>query len=285
MHFLATIFGILLLFSIYAAVQFYSLSSFLLTNEVYATHIAASENAVQNALEDRASRVYSDAAQHHSPRKPAQHQRLSRLVHLPLLILVDPHQPQTGKYQSNIMILKNLISILYEETPFFKEAREARPDLLDELIRAILQKAYKIKIKSAEQLANLHLEDDLLQTVLYKMLVGSVKQDDSQKNDQQEGYPSLLEFISFGNQGQSVYVYLAPPVVLQAVFGDERIVDSIVQKRQDIHKQIRAAKREERNYDILSTQFQNDYKDRIPSNIDPSIISFRVSSTDPMKRK
>jgi len=292
MPFLSTIFGFLLIFSIYTATQFYRLNNFALVNEAYAAQNAACEAEIQEACKKRAALNYYEIAKTYSDeeppeltdteasqQKPGRNSRLSRKAHLSLLISQDPAQLNDQNYKSSLIIFKNLLSILYAEAPFFKEAKEENPRLEDDLIHAIVEKGYKDKIQSAEQLANLELDDELLQSVLFKMLVGSKKKNDKATEQQVDGYYSLLSFLSFQKKAQAVSAYLAPQEILLAVFQNDQVVADIMEERMRVYKEITASKTA--NQQLLTEQFQNKFKDQIPSDIDKNLIDFRISKTKP----
>ncbi|MDB6081485.1 MAG: hypothetical protein JWO53_757, partial [Chlamydiia bacterium] len=146
---------------------------------------------------------------------------------------------------------------------------------------------------SKEDLASLPLDNDLYQTVLYKMLKGNIPQDLTDPPANGEYYKSLCDFIQISNT-KSPYImsiYLAPRELLLALFQNEKTVKKVLAKRNEIHEALKEKEREEKKTGIKSdnTPFRTEKSQilrdtvikMLPLNFDINFIDFGVSSSNP----
>lgn len=197
---------------------------------------------------------------------------------------------------------KKLIHLLYGNQPFFKEALEKRPNVLDEIF---LKLASDHKMVKANEFANVDLGDALLNDVFYKMLKGNpvvertITQTDmipeqvtvtdeeelassveaeqeEQESKADEGYTSLLDYITI-DKTQKIRLFLAPTEFLLAIFGDEGFVNDIREERYRLYRQVvnGSIKVEEAN-----VQFQSIVANRI-GNFNPELFDFTISKVNP----
>lgn len=215
----------------------------------------------------------------------------------------DPaHQKQSE--QSRLM-LKRLMTLLYQDQLFFKKLQETRPSFLDDLITSIVASVHELPknagLKKTSDLANLQLADQELDAVFYKMLKGAAYQDvltssfsesgaEESNNDQKEaqplntseefhspkGYFSLLDFITLSPL-YKIRVYLASREVLEVIFNDGNVVDEVINERYALYKQLQA----DAKADELSKVFESQFVSKRNSEIDPSMLNFSVSKTNP----
>lgn len=230
---------------------------------------------------------------------------------LGIALLVDQKQRESKpkEWTQTKLLLKNLIETLYKDQPFYKEAIEKRPSLPDELINAITHAADALpkdkKITNASDLANLKLADPELDQILYKILQGATYKDINGKrtteNDEEvvepevdqsqadeslanegteyksvKGYFSLLDYVTT-NSTPKIRVYLAPRAVLQSIFIKPEIVQSIIDERKQLYRQvIKGADPKE-----LTTTFKDRYdRDKEPGVAEES-LNFTVTKTNP----
>lgn len=185
-------------------------------------------------------------------------------------------------YQEFTEVLKNLITNLYADQPFFKKAQSERPHFLEDIFNK-LREVKNDKIKKSADLATLDLGDAELQEVFYFFL-NKISRDNSEgeegkKKEGKKEKPceevSLLNYLSEGSKNK-IRVYLASRDMLRAVFGNEEIVNDIIKQRLDIHRKIKdgttealAAATEEFRLAFIG---QSPYRE---------ILDFTVTKTDP----
>lgn len=97
--------------------------------------------------------------------------------------------------------------------------------------------------------------------------------DEAQKS---EGYYSLLDFVNLSKY-LKIRVYLASREVLQAIFRDKNIVDDVIAQRQALYKQAL----DDVAVNVLSQSFKELFEARRDPEIDPSMLDFSVSKTNP----
>ena len=156
------------------------------------------------------------------------------------LILLQDREKRTAdesEWPQRVILLKNLMTSLYEDQPFFQRIQQKNPLFLDELIAELTQAIDALpqdqKLKKAADLANITLKNPELDIILYKMLHGasiitplsneneekpatrdvSIDQadisDDEESYKSSEGYFSLLDYINF-SPNSKIRVFLAP---------------------------------------------------------------------------
>lgn len=221
-----------------------------------------------------------------------------------------------ANWEQSKTILKHLMKDLYEDQTFYKEALHERPGFVDELLSTIENAADQLPkdkaIKKVKDLANLELDDPVLNNILYKMLHGAPekyneeesenkplpqlpslidneenKEEDTSQDDDilkeetkdpksPEGYISLLDFITIRNSNK-IRVYLAPKEVLQAIFQNGNVVNEILVDRAALFSKIMA--------DADPTELKEVFKSSFNSRRDPDIgentLDFTVTKTNP----
>jgi len=186
-----------------------------------------------------------------------------------------------------------------------------RPSFLDELVNSIVHTIdsmpKKDQPKKVEELANMKLPDEQLNTVFYKMLNGApYKYAEEDKKGQQmaqpveegvaedssndatvikddfddfkspKGYVSLLDFITL-KPYQKVRIYLASREVLMAIFNNEDTVNSIINERKALFRQ---AMRDADTNELEKT-FQGSFESKKDAEIDSDMLDFSVTKTNP----
>ena len=199
---------------------------------------------------------------------------------------------QYTQYENIRLVAKNLITYLYSNQPFFMQALEQKPDLIDQLLNAIVEAADALpeekKIKKPKDLANLDLRDPVLNEVFYKMLRGTdVKK--PKKGEEEEnvwvdylpmnGYLKLLKYISLSGKTK-IRVYLASPQLLIAIFRDPVVVQEIIDERKRFYRELKRDKSLQPQ--IFQQEFMRFLINRDPG-ISPDLLNFEISKTDPGK--
>lgn len=213
------------------------------------------------------------------------------------------------------VLLKNLITTLYADQPFYQKMMEKRPSFIDEMIAKLIQAVAELpdgkEIKNAADIANLKLGDDQLDDVFFKMLQGApykdvsaplvpdllkevpkeqVQSDDdpsdetsiekeAEEHKSPKGYFSLLDFVTM-QPWNKVRVYLAPKEVLKAIYRDDAIVNDVINKRNELFHQAYLVDPD--GIKSLSESFKNEFNNRQ----DPAIgdvLDYTVTKTNPKK--
>lgn len=216
-----------------------------------------------------------------------------------------------------LVLLKNLITSLYADQPFYREMQKQRPQFVDDVILALMRSVDSLpeakRPKKAVDLANIHLGDDQLNEVYYKMLHGAPSKEiieaqpsallmqepieDNEHDDDEsdaaiaekeadehkspKGYYSLLDFVTL-DPVKKVRIYLASPEVLEAIyFNNPDIVQEILRERRELYKE--ALGHDKEGIKSLSETFKNRFNNREDPLVGESILDFTVSKTDPKK--
>lgn len=224
---------------------------------------------------------------------------------------------KTKEWEQTKILFKNLVRVLYEKQPFYTQIEQERPSFIDDLIKAITHSVDNVatekKLSSPTDLANLKLDDPLLDKVLYKMLHGAfyksvitntpeptkallnneksdeVEAETSIDDDDQsteiaefkspEGYYSLLDFVTSSSKPK-IRVYLASKEVLQTIFPDPATVDAIIEERQRLYRQA-ISDSEGNDTKQLDETFKNQFQRMKDPTIDDETLNFSVSKTNP----
>ena len=153
------------------------------------------------------------------------------------------------------------------QTPFYKDLLEQRPnaieELADQLTKGIDNLDDKLKPKTAADLANIPINDEELNILFYKMLLGAPYKDilknincllwrqpkeeadtdedsrelkgEAEEFNSPEGYYSLLDFITL-RPSNKIRLYLAPKDLLLSIFHDPEVVNQIIEERKQLYK-------------------------------------------------
>ncbi len=295
MYILITTLGFLLIFSLSVAAQFRYLVSMATVEKVYQAQYQSLQTELEKISKERAKTTFRRFKNSKSDDDDPKKSKLVATLQLYPLITDATTEASDKKKKSLQLLLSRLIKALYGNQSFFIEAKKKNSRLEDDLLRLLFEKAEQSHINKEKNLANIDLGDEEMQQVLYKMLKGNRpdKVDTDQEENKEatadktsepplspESYPSLFDYISL-HRGQSkpLSIYLASPELLQAVFQNADIVNTILKDRENIYKTLKNDKNA--NKVILMDQFKLRFKDSIPSDIDPSLIDFGISKTKP----
>lgn len=214
-------------------------------------------------------------------------------------------------YTQTIQWAKKLMTTLYGNSTFFKEAEANNSSFLDGLFDAISRAASQLpqkqSLKHAEDLANLELWAPY-QDSYYAMLKGCARQnpemakktslpspspysvqmpqeegeDDIDAGDEAleglsvEGYDSLLNYVTLTNKPK-IRVYLASRPILLALFEQPSIVEEIIQTRQNLYRSLM-------NGNLAPEEATNQFKGLFQGYLHGAgdrFVDFKVSKTNP----
>jgi hypothetical protein len=214
-------------------------------------------------------------------------------------------------YQLNARWTKSLMTTLYGKQRFFKRAIKQSPGFMDKILedleRAVQELPAKQRPTTAGDLSNLELPPDVAE-IFYQMLKGCPREettaaasancasaatnfsaatgdideeDDSDNGDEgeeylKEGYDSLLNYITL-RQTTKVKVYLASRALLEAIFGQPAIAESIISARKTLYH---ALKNQSLTAQEASEQFKSMFQG-YTSGKESDYLNFSVSLTNP----
>ena len=187
--------------------------------------------------------------------------KASSKLNLGLLI-----NPGKDAYRTEVYmrLLRDLIDDLYGSTPYFQRLEEKRPAYLEELLAALSE--IEPKPKKLSELDNVKLSDPLLNEILYRLL-----------KKRNEG-PSLTDALTIRSE-EKIRIYLAPKVLLQAIYRNPEIVAAIMSERENLYSLVTA--KEGLAVDEASKQFDLFLKG-FPTPAQPYLNS-QVSKTSPRR--
>jgi hypothetical protein len=285
----------------YARLESYR--NFSLMQSRFMSYMEKTERGTINLAAEEAYDVIVEKKGSHEASKKSK--ALSRLSIVPFL---DPKKQKEG-YPELLNLAKKLIVLLYKDQPFFEEMAKKRPDFLDAFfiaLRTAVSKLPKEKqvIKKAEDLSQLNLEDDALNTFSYYIFNGTMDKEQKKpgaskqslplpedggedddvdrepgKNEEHkspQGYYSFLDFITM-QEASKVRVFLTSPQLLLAIFDDPSIVRSIMETRKMLYQKVT---KEGLSAEAASEQFKSQFAPGGNSSFS-QILDFSVSKTNP----
>lgn len=149
------------------------------------------------------------------------------------------HSDQEAAFFSPLLI--RLLPLLYDHLTFYKEAKEALPNLeealVEGLVEAVKRQPASYHPKKVSSLSALELENPLLQEVWYRLLKGDVGGECGSR------FPALACYVDLRYQTKKgISLYKAPPPLLLALFERPDLVRQFVAERQEIYKGIKGHK-------------------------------------------
>jgi hypothetical protein len=139
------------------------------------------------------------------------------------------------------LITIEFLKVLYGKATFYKEMEQKRPNFLDDLLDGLIASTDRLtdkdKLRRVEDMSRLKLDDPELQDVLYKMLKGTVKKEDTKEKfvlkNEGTSYLSLLDYIHF-EKSKIITIRFASRELLEAIFGSSEIADQIIVMRKEL---------------------------------------------------
>jgi hypothetical protein len=303
MAILATTFAILLVLAMLALSELSILTQSAFLRQLYAAQFQEEQKRLSDRLHARSAACYrslhnnadeddvaidqdemGDTHDDSTPQPiPGPPGPCSRFLHVGCLFRDDNNtgNSQNRPVRAARLLLKSLIKVLYGHAPFFIQAKATHPDLEEELINALIiatrqARQQHIPIRTARDFSRIELEDPLLQDVLYHMLTGTRAR--REESAQEEGYCSLLDFITFRDNAHLVSLWLAPRQILEAIFQEEDVVDKLCKMRHELASGLNS--RSTPNTISLKEQTLRDsFASELPNDLDQNIVNFKVSTT------
>ncbi len=260
--------------------------------------------ALLESVQSRAEALYEEIGEkadneftHHSGGEKPEHNRnkhhrapthspLTKKLHISALV----SSGGGNERETQRILFYRLITILYGNQPLFHEGKNTVEELhalFDELFEQILQVEDKFAVKKAEMLGNIEftgLDKHKKELIRFLILRGG-KGEIYRKN--RCDLPALGKFIETRKRQKVMSVYLAPTALLLALFQDEEVVKKVLKRRVEIYHQLAKESKSKEQPDTkkleedLKLSFQQQFEPSIPSDIDPLLIDFDVSTTLP----
>lgn len=179
------------------------------------------------------------------------------------------------------LMLRELITNLYESQKFYQELLKKRPQLTTELIDA-LENSIKenAKLKKIEELANVDLKDPILAEAFYKILKGFKLPKEAEKVSGETGYPALTCFLTLRGSDK-LRPYLAPIPILEVLFNDKQTVAEVINMRTQIYKDLDSDRIKEKEGNALFTEA---FSKKLRTDIPVEKVDFSVSKTNPNRK-
>ena len=201
-----------------------------------------------------------------------------------LFVDKDERAQHPTEFEAFRQAAKNLMQYLYGNQPFLKKIEEHRPQILDDIIEALVKKSDdfsdKEKITRPVELATIDLGNDDLNTAFTYMLEGLKQIPETTPEGVVEvgGYPSLLDYITIKKKKLTIRVFLASRPVLTALFGKPDVVNHIIESRNALYKD---AKNKRKEIPQASEEFKRLFLNQRLPNIPDAMLNFDVSLTNP----
>lgn len=244
----------------------------------------------------------------------------SRLsVHLLLNEKKRDNHPE--EYKATRALLKQLLVELYAKEQFFQEIAIKQPNFLDSILNDIQSSASMLPkeqtITNATAMLNLKINDQELHSIFVKMMHGLPKLEnvdmetekrsnilqpieytekldiddegqvavETSETHAPSGYVSLLDFITT-RPTLKVRVFLASEPLLMAIYGDPQLVESIIEKRQEYYKTLKAHKEDDKKVKAdLTNQFKQEFEQKGNAGEYSKILDYTVTRTNPKDYK
>lgn len=212
--------------------------------------------------------------------------------------LTDPLYPEQYPKQTEQMetLLKKMIDILYGDQSFFKELKTGRPTIVQDIINALRsysdELSDKNKITTTKKLAQVSLKEEGLEKLWHQFLrknpvsdevnqrLFNLSQEEMAKAKDKLCFETdLIQYLSNSNV-QQIRLYLAPRPILLALLDDPNLVDELLQKRRELHKEV-SRKNNPIDPKNAAIELQN-FAAKFPTlgSFD-AIINYTVNKTDP----
>lgn len=288
---------VLTMLSLLAAMTYAQLRTFLDSTGVrieYERYMVKHEREGINELEDRKyKQAHVDGQKDNGKLSSDKEAPLAKLHVKPLFTKPSdkPKNSEKGRNTSpnrtevTTVVLKRLIEILYKQQPFYQEAIKKRPTLVDDLVAKMVETSSKatckLKFTHVRDLANIPFGDDKdLREVFYKMLKGEPSSTRINEKGEEvlanDGYDSLLDYLTVARSPSRIRVWLARKALLQAIFKDPR---PIIERRNELIRYI-----QDGSWTVQGAQQEFEmFNDAFNTDIDRDLLDFKVSKTRPPK--
>jgi hypothetical protein len=229
-----------------------------------------------------------DSTPEHLARRQTKHSApLSKKLHISSLV----SSKGGAEKQTQELIFRRLISVLYGSQPLFypdADNEEEIQQLFDELFEQVLELEAKFPIKKPDFFGNIEFaEPNKHQKEFIKFLLFKGGKGEIFSRSPCELLP-LGDYIEVKKRKQCMSVYLAPRVLLQALFQNDETVCKVLDTRVEIYNKLVKVYKDDRSKidstkEELTATFKQ-FETCLPSDIDPTQIDFNISTTRPKEQ-
>jgi hypothetical protein len=275
MNVLPLVFSFLALFTI---LTYTRLSGFVISKAIHHEY-EQFVSQYQEVIQEKAALDRYDEEHREKPgdkKEPKPKVKATRVLNLYPLTQNDSERSKETKY-----ILINLIKQLFDKAPFFEEAKQDHPQIVEELVDAIQLSLQKRKDFKKEDLPTLELDQPHLQFFLYKILKdpsSSVDEDNTEKLLENLGSKIFNDLITCQKGDQQIRMFLADPKLLLAIFENNSTVEQIVTARKSYYLQV---KKDPTQKEALTEKFCSQFLSNIPPSIQKNSLNWEISGTNP----
>lgn len=258
------------------------LSGFVVSKAIHQEYGEFIENFQEGVQAKAALAHYEATSQSIGPESAPKHKvRAHRCLNLAHLSSNEKQAEEVAQ------LFKNLIHTLFAKAPFYEEAMQENPRVVDEVVTALQKALQEMKEKGSfkkNELCTLELGDEKLQRFYYKLLKDrekGVDEEDEELIVGQDATRILNEVIIYNPEKLPIRVYLANPVLLQALFQNEKVVQEIVESRKSYYKMV---KKNPDRKEALTEEFTSRFAALLPPPFRPSLLNWEISQTSPDKK-
>jgi hypothetical protein len=239
MNVLPFVIALLLILSVVTIEKFEGFKNSIIIQKEYQTHMEEKERKAFNLRQENLADI-------HQIDTPTSQRQLN------FRYFIDKESRKHGRdgeMKQIRQINSDLMKVLYGHTTFFQDLEQKRPNFTNEILDALIVATDKLskknKIRTIEEISRIELEDEELQEAFYKMLKGTVTKQELRESEEKnpnffedlknhrKNYLSYLTFIHF-DKSSTIKVRFASKELLTAIFGEEELVDTIIEKRKEL---------------------------------------------------
>jgi hypothetical protein len=282
MNVLVFVTSMLLLFAILTLGRLESFRNFTFVQAAFKQYMRQTERQYVN---NETTKRYKKTVATKGTRGKQERNQGSPTLSFELFVDAEARAAEPAALKNHRKVAVDLMAFLYKDQPFFQEAKEMRPNFLNEIIDALIRKTEtftkKEKFKAEEEISTIDLKDEVLNEVFTKMLAGTVKKQGEQQSPPfkpEEGYYSLLDFITIQSNKLKIRVFLASPQLLMALYGNPEVVENILSERYRLFLQVDKNAREAPD---AGEEFENAFQGQ--AIVPGSMLDFGVSKTNPLQ--
>jgi hypothetical protein len=320
MHILLTTYGLLMIMALFAMAQWKNAETMIFTDAVASSHFQKTQEELLDKLKTKTSDTYRKASPKQKtsskqdqkeeiedieededslflpddsdPAEGTEVERKGKRSHLlsvaPLFCDKNASRVE-GKGKACFQLLKNLMDTLYSKQEFYTDYQKANPNLHEDLIIALIDKAKEaseqgVKLTRAKKLTKLKLDDEIFREIRRKEFTGNKSVNDKQLSTL--GYYPLYEFLTIHKTPHLASLWLAPKALLYAIFQDDEAVSKICQLRIDLFneqkRERKGSKENTKTMEDLHKQKIEQFFRSYPSEFtDSQFFDFATSKTRP----
>ncbi len=244
------------------------------------------EEAERAYLNEQAVKRYKDTPATKNESSENQNRTKNKAsAKLSFRLFVDKEQREKNlpQLETQIAITRQLMQYLYGDQPFYQEIEVRRPNFLNEIISALIRESESFPtLTKTKEIATIDLKDPELNEVFTRMLKGAYEKPGPKKIQRpyklENGYYSLLDFITLQKNKLNLRVFLASKHLLVALYGSPQIVDDIIKTRYTLFRNV-----DDNVLDAntASAEFQQTFGNSQLPYVPVDILDFGVSKTNP----